>query len=190
MGIRSFLAFELPVEIKSEITSISGQLKKKGLPVRWVKPDNIHLTLAFLGSVEEDKIVDIADKITMQVKDCPQPEVRLNGIGVFPDLKRPRVIWVGLDGDIMILSILRNKLQNGLKGIGFKPEKRPFKPHLTLGRFKNSLVKDPKIKEAIAEHYHAKGDLYYLKELVLFKSDLRPKGPIYTKMNVWPLEKT
>ena len=187
MAIRSFLAFELPSEIREQIAKISRELQQSSLPVRWVKTENIHLTIIFLGSVSEDTIDDIKEKSGAVVERFSAIKIRLNGIGVFPNWRRPRVFWVGLDGEIESLSNLRNELQTELKALGFKPEKRPFRPHLTLGRFKSSLERDEELKWILDRFHDTNSNPHYLNELILFKSDLKPGGPVYTKMAAWPL---
>jgi 2'-5' RNA ligase len=188
MGIRSFLAFELPVEIREQIRVISKELKKTALPVRWVKVDNIHLTILFLGSVDEDTIGDIEEKVNVVVKGFSAFKTKLNAVGAFPHWKRPRVIWIGLNGDIGRLSNLRNKLLEELKVLGFMPEKRPFRPHLTLGRFKGPIDRGEDMKWILDRYRDINSDLYQLNELILYKSDLKPDGPVYTKMATWPLK--
>jgi 2'-5' RNA ligase len=187
MDIRSFLAFELPVEIREQIRVISKELKKTALPVRWVKVDNIHLTILFLGSVDEDTIGDIEEKVNVVVKGFSAFKTKLNAVGAFPHWKRPRVIWIGLNGDIGRLSNLRNKLLEELKVLGFMPEKRPFRPHLTLGRFKGPIDQGEDMKWILDRYRDINSDLYQLNELILYKSDLKPDGPVYTKMATWPL---
>ncbi len=187
MGIRSFLAFELPPEIREKIGEVSIELQKLTLPVRWVKVTNIHLTIIFLGYVDEDKIDDIKEKVNLVVKRFSIFKTRLNGIGVFPNWRKPRVIWIGLGEEIERLSTLREELQTGLKVLGFKPEKRPFAPHLTIGRFKGLVDRDEELKSILDRYHDLSGDLQYLNELVLFKSDLKPDGPVYTKMATWQL---
>ncbi len=187
MGIRSFLAFELPPEIREKIGEVSIELQKLTLPVRWVKVTNIHLTIIFLGYVDEDKIDDIKEKVNLVVQRFSIFKTRLNGIGVFPNWRKPRVIWIGLGEEIERLSNLREELQTELKVLGFKPEKRPFAPHLTIGRFKGLVDRDEELKSILDRYHDLSGDLQYLNELVLFKSDLKPDGPVYTKMATWQL---
>ena len=187
MGIRSFLAFELPVEIRENIRAVSKELRKIALPVRWVKVDNIHLTILFLGSVDEDTIGDIKEKVNVAVKGFSSVKTKLGSIGAFPHWRKPRVIWIGLNGDIERLSHLRDDLQEKLNVIGFMPEKRPFRPHLTLGRFKGPINRDEDIQWICDRYRDINSDLYQLNELILYRSDLKPDGPVYTKMATWPL---
>jgi 2'-5' RNA ligase len=143
--------------------------------------------MIFLGYVDEDKIDDIKEKVNLVVQRFSIFQTRLNDIGVFPNWRKPRVIWIGLGGEIERLSTLREELQTGLKVLGFKPEKRPFAPHLTIGRFKGLLDRDEELKSILDRYHDLSGDLQYLNELVLFKSDLKPDGPVYTKMATWQL---
>jgi len=187
MGIRSFLAFELPPEIREKIGAVSKELQKTRMPVRWVKVENIHLTMIFLGSVNEDAIDEIKENVQPVVKRFSTLRTMLNGVGVFPHWRKPRVIWVGLNGEIEALSNLRDQLQAELKMLGLREEKRPFRPHLTIGRFKGRVDRDEELKSILDRYHDITSDLYYLKELILFKSDLRPDGAVYTRMATWPL---
>ena len=188
MGIRSFLAFELPLQIKERVGEVSRELQKSPLPVRWVKVENIHLTIVFLGPVPEETIAGIKQKTGSIAERFSAFRIRLSSVGVFPNWRRPRVFWFGLAGEIGGLSELRDELQAVLEELGFKPEKRPFRPHLTLGRFKGSVNRGEELKWILDKFHDISSDDGYLKELVLFKSDLRPAGPIYTKMAAWPLK--
>jgi 2'-5' RNA ligase len=188
MGIRSFLAFELPPEIREQIRAISTELRKTALPVRWVKVENIHLTILFLGSVDEDMIGAIQEKVNVVIHGFSPCGTKLDTVGAFPHWRRPRVIWIGLNGDIERLSDLRNDLQEELKPLGFVPEKRPFQPHLTLGRVKKSLGRDDDITWIYERYRDIDSKLCLLNELILYKSELRPDGPVYTKMATWPLK--
>jgi len=187
MGIRSFLAFELPPEIREKIGAVSRELQKTRMPVRWVKVENIHLTLIFLGSVNEDAIDEIKEKVHLVVNRFSTIRTRLNGVGVFPHWRKPRVIWVGLNGEIETLSNLRDQLQSELKVLGLREEKRPFRPHLTIGRFKDRVDRDEELKSILDRHHDITSNLHHLNELILFKSDLKPDGPVYTRMATWPL---
>ncbi len=187
MGIRSFLAFELPPEIREKIGAVSRELQKTRIPVRWVKVENIHLTMIFLGSVNEDAIDEIKEKVHLVVNRFSTIRTRLNGVGVFPHWRKPRVIWVGLNGEIETLSNLRDQLQSELKVLGLREEKRPFRPHLTIGRFKGRVDRDEELKSILDRHHDIASNLHHLNELILFKSDLKPDGPVYTRMATWPL---
>ena len=187
MGIRSFLAFELPPEIREQIEEISRELRQSRLPARWVRVENIHLTIVFLGSIEANVVEDLKETVGSVVRGFTGVAVKLSGVGVFPNVRKPRVLWIGLDGDREGLSRLRDELQQALTVFGLREEKRPFQAHLTLGRFKDRLDDDEELKRVLERYHDIASELHSLHELVLFKSDLKPSGPVYTKMASWPL---
>jgi 2'-5' RNA ligase len=188
MGIRSFLAFELPPKIREQIGELSRELRKSRLPARWVQEGNIHLTIVFLGSVEENVVKDLKETVGSVVRGFAVFPVKLSGVGVFPNWRKPRVFWIGLDGDMEGLSRLRDELQEALAVFGLREEKRPFRAHLTLGRFKDQPDDDEELKQILGRYHDITSEPCSLDELVLFKSDLKPSGPVYTKMASWPLK--
>ncbi len=187
MGIRSFLAFELPGDIKSEVARISANGQKSGLDAGWVKPANIHLTMLFLGDMAERDMPAIISSIDNGLKGTPPIEISLSGMGLFPDIKRPRVMWLGLNGDKERLSALRDRLQSPLELFGVEQEKRPFTPHLTLARFRRPVKDGTLLKGLIDKYSDITGPQGRLDELVLFKSELRQGGSVYTRIHAWPL---
>jgi RNA 2',3'-cyclic 3'-phosphodiesterase len=187
MGIRLFLAFELPPEIREQIGEISRELRKSRLPARWVREENIHLTIVFLGSVQENVVEDLKETVGSVARGFTGFSVTLGSTGVFPGLRRPRVFWIGLRGDIERLSRLRDELQKVLRVFGIQEETRPFRAHLTLGRFKDRFNNEEELARIIDRYCDISSTSYSLDELVLFRSDLKPSGPMYTKMASWPL---
>lgn len=187
MAIRSFLAFDLPQGIKEEVTRISGGVKKSGLNASWVKPGNIHLTVVFMGDVNEKDIPGIIASIDNVAVQYEPFNISLGGMGLFPDIRRPRVIWLGLDGEIEKLASLRDDLQKSLESFGVEQEKRTFKPHLTLGRFRRSTREKSHLKKILEESGRITGPTGRLDELILFKSELRPGGSVYERLHSWAL---
>jgi RNA 2',3'-cyclic 3'-phosphodiesterase len=187
MTIRSFLAFELPPEIKDQVRRISEELKKSKLDVRWVKPENIHLTIVFLGDVHEGDVSAIGREVEKVCSGFHPFDFRLKGLGVFPDRRRPRIFWVGFDGELERVASFKDTLCERLISFNIKEEKRQFKPHLTLGRFRNPGRADAKLDEILAKHEGFSSPAFNVKELILFKSDLKPQGPIYAKLEAWEL---
>jgi 2'-5' RNA ligase len=187
MEIRSFLAFELPEEIKSIVSRVSGEMKKSPLDVRWVNVDNIHLTVIFIGNISEDRLADM-DRVVRDVCHNYGPfDISLNGAGVFSSRRNPRVLWIGLAGDIERMSHFRNTLQKNLKPFGIKAENRRFNPHLTLGRFRKGAKSGIHLDEILLRYRTLDSPVRSIGKLVLFKSDLKPGGAVYTKLNAWPL---
>ncbi|MGD8229934.1 MAG: RNA 2',3'-cyclic phosphodiesterase [Desulfobacteraceae bacterium] len=187
MKIRSFLAFELPLEIKKTVARISGELRQSSLNARWVKVDNIHLTVVFMGNIETEDIPAIARGVEEVCQTFGPFDLCLKGIGCFPNRRNPRVLWLGLDGDLEPMSEFRDALQAHLTGFGIKEEKRKFKPHLTLGRFRKPKRIDSKEDQLLSKYEDLSSSVCALKELILFKSDLKPTGAVYTKVEAWPL---
>jgi 2'-5' RNA ligase len=187
MEIRSFLAFELPVDIKKTVKRVTGEIRDSGLDARWVKAENIHLTIVFLGNVKTEEIDSIGEKVRNVCPEYGSFDIALKGVGCFPNMRRPRVLWLGLDGDIERMSHFRDDLQRALKAFGIKEEKRPFKPHLTLGRFRSTRKMGSKLEELLSKYAALESPVESLNELYLFKSDLKPGGAVYTKLRSWPL---
>jgi RNA 2',3'-cyclic 3'-phosphodiesterase len=187
MSVRSFLAFELPPEIKEQVKRVSDQLKKTDLDVRWVKVENIHLTIVFLGDVREGDMPAIGREVEQVCCGFHPFEIRLQGVGVFPDRRRPRVLWLGYNGEIERMISLKEALHDRLLPFGIKEENRQFKPHLTLARFRNPGRSSHGLDEIIEKHKDVSSPAFKAGELVLFKSDLKPQGPVYTKLDSWPL---
>ncbi|MBN1626786.1 MAG: RNA 2',3'-cyclic phosphodiesterase [Deltaproteobacteria bacterium] len=187
MSIRAFLAFELPPEIREKVRQVSEELKGLKMDVRWVRPENIHLTVVFLGNVREGDISAMAREIEHVSCGFHPFELCLKGIGVFPESRRPRVLWVGYEGDIERMAVLREVLYERLMPFEIKDEKRQFRPHLTLGRFRNPGRRSTLPDDVIKQYEGLSSASFKASELVLFKSELRPQGPEYSKIDSWPM---
>ena len=190
MEIRSFLAFELPPDIKKIIREVSRAGKELPLDLRWVKSDNIHLTVVFMGNVSEDNIQAMGETVKKACAGVEPFDVNAGPLGFFGGRRHPRVLWMGLGGDVHPMGRFRDRLQKKLKPFGVKTERRPFKPHLTLGRFKKDAHPWPHLDHLILKFRDLRGQTCSLRELVLFKSDLKPGGAIYTKLDAWALQES
>ncbi len=187
MEVRSFLAFELPENIKEIISRVSGEMKKSPLNIRWVKTGNIHLTVIFIGDILTDILDDMESHVSEVCSNYGPFKIAVNGTGVFSNRRNPRVLWVGLDGEIDRMSDFKKTLQKRLKPFGIKEEKRRFNPHLTLGRFRKGAKSDVHLDDLLLTYKSLMSQECMLSELVLFKSDLKPSGAVYTKLNTWSL---
>jgi len=179
--IRSFLAIELPKPILRKIEEVQGDLRLTHADVRWVNPEKIHLTLKFFGNIEESRIDSIFKSIEEPIRNTFPFSIKVRGVGAFPQMKNPRVIWMGLVNGREVLISLQKQIEAQLEKIGFQPEDRSFHPHLTLGRMKSSRGKDELVERMEKHKEEEFGDLP-VEKVVLFKSDLRPSGPIYTPL--------
>jgi 2'-5' RNA ligase len=185
-SIRAFLAIDPPQEIFNEIIKIQERLRKTlQKDIRWVKPEGIHLTLKFFGYIYDSDIANISDVVKNSVANMKALLLNVRSIGAFPSVNRPRVLWLGIDGDTDALINLQVKIDAGLESYGFKKEDRPFRPHLTLAR-----IKEPKGLVGLAETVKKNEDYiagsFTAGGLTLFKSDLKPTGAIYTKLDYFP----
>lgn len=187
MEIRSFLAFEQPPEIQMILTRVSGELRGSRLDVRWVNPENIHLTIVFLGNIQSEDVEAMADLLQKLCLTIGPFQISLKGTGCFPNSRRPRVLWIGLEGDLERMGRFRDSLQEALQSFGVPKEERAFRPHLTLGRFRSVDRADRELDAVLGRYRDLSGPVCWLKELILFKSELRPGGSVYTRLKSWPL---
>jgi RNA 2',3'-cyclic 3'-phosphodiesterase len=179
--IRAFVAVPIPESTMIRIFDIQERLKSYRLPVRWVKPENVHLTLKFCGEISLSTINDIAKVLEETVQEHSPLMFFLKGLGVFPNIKKPRILWIGISGDIKPLSEIQANLETNLEKKGFAKENRPFKSHLTLGRIKGNI--DPEnLFDILRSFSDFTSEPFEAKELVLYKSELNPSGALYTKL--------
>jgi len=183
--IRTFFAIDLPDSFRDEIRNVQDRLKRVGADVRWVRPESVHLTLKFLGDIEEEMVKPLAGAAAPVAAGSPAISLALAGTGVFPGPGRPRVCWLGLTGDMDRLVLLRDKIEHAMAPFGFEIEKRAFKPHLTLGRFRGQKAKNELLSEL--ERISPNQLAFQAEEVVFFKSDLKPTGAVYTPLRKLPL---
>jgi 2'-5' RNA ligase len=180
-SIRTFIAVRLPETVLAAIEEVREQLAAYGFNVRWVTTGNIHLTLKFLGEVLEDELDGIAAVLIEAVHGFAPLQLAASGVGVFPDIKRARVIWVGITGQLSEFAALQRSIEDRLAMIGYPQEKRPFSGHLTLGRVKGSIAAS-RLTTAIGAFRDFTSETFEVDRVVLFKSDLRPTGALYTEL--------
>ena len=184
--IRSFIAFELPEEVKTGLKQIQDRLKSGDPSIaKWVDPQSIHLTLKFLGYVDSNKVTDIVQAMRNAVVTVSCFELKINGLGCFPSPARVQTIWVGLIGDLQKLQVLQNNLETYVAPLGFPTEKRTFTPHLTLARVRESAM--PIQRQALGGLIGTtKIELNLpieVNHISLMKSRLTPSGAIYTRLD-------
>jgi 2'-5' RNA ligase len=184
--IRSFIAIDLPQKTRENLAAIQDQLRQSQAGVRWVKPGSIHLTLKFLGNILPEQVDEIAAAVAQLVRDEPPITLCAAGLGAFPSPRKPRVIWVGLRGEVDRLANIQAGLEKALEPLGFAREARGFRPHLTIGRVKDRRRLQSLI-EAMSTLELPEFNSFDGNEIILYKSDLRPTGAIYTKLHRMPL---
>ncbi len=185
--IRTFVACELPREIRSEIGRIQENLKHRQLRLKWVRSENLHLTLKFLGDIPVESIEPIAAAVGEAVRSYAPMSLSARGIGVFPGIRRPRVLWIGIGGEFPLLARLQASVADGLAEVGFPVDKRPYKGHLTIGRVK-AAVDSRRLTEALAEFSDFETAPFRVDEVVVFRSQLKPDGPVYTRLRTVKLD--
>jgi 2'-5' RNA ligase len=191
--MRVFIAVELPPKTKECLNRIQKQLRATGADVKWVEPANIHLTLKFLGEIEDATLDNVRRILDGVAADKAIFYARLSCIGAFPKISYPRVIWTGIDkGDTEIKSIAK-ELDERLAAIGIPAQDREFSSHITIGRLRSGLNKIRLIREleTLKENPWQENDEleFRVSALTLFKSTLTPKGPVYEALKEASLKK-
>ena len=181
-NIRAFLAIDPPENILQAMSRLQEKLKREiSGRISWTKPQGQHLTLKFFGDISSEDVKNICSAVQNRVASGQSFNLKIEKLGVFPDARRPRVLWCGVTGDTEKLSIFQKQLDSDFAGIGFPAEDRPFHAHLTLGRIKDSRGLTG-INEALIKYSAFAAEEFNCTELILFQSRLTPQGAIYTKL--------
>ncbi|HTY45327.1 MAG TPA: RNA 2',3'-cyclic phosphodiesterase [Patescibacteria group bacterium] len=176
--MRTFIAVSLPQGIKQQLGLLQEQLKRSAADVKWVQPHNIHVTLKFLGEIEEQKLGQITAMLQDTVKDKACFTASMSGLGAFPRMTAPRVIWSGINKGKEDLIRIAKELEEKSGILGVPPEDRPFTCHLTLGRVRSSANLHRLVK-ILTETAQQPDQEFPVTKLTLFKSTLAPTGPVY-----------
>jgi len=190
--IRSFIAIELPDELKSGLIQLEARLKLDKQPwVKWVNPDSIHLTLKFLGNIAVDRTGEITRAIEEAVQGISPFHLEVKELGVFPNLRRVQVAWVGISGEVDKLSQLQKRIETNLTPLGFAPESRAFTPHLTLARLRDqaSLDERQRFGQLIASTKFEAAYTIEVDAISLMRSQLTREGAIYSRISLVELRK-
>ena len=196
-SIRVFIALDLPPQAKEALNRTICALRQEiSNGVRWVDPSGIHLTLKFLGNIQPTLTEQVFEAMTQAAK-CNNPgsndsgafRLSLSQLGVFPDTRRPRVLWAGIQGDLAALAGLQVRVEEASDRIGFALEQRPYRPHLTLGRVREGVPPPAllQIGKAVSEAKLEPSSPWLCDSLHLIRSDRRPEGATYTSLGSVPL---
>ncbi len=187
MNLRCFIAVGIPGPIKKGIGGLIDILKKHNGEVKWIIPENLHLTLKFLGSTPEDLISGVKESLLAVVSSCVPFYIKIHSTGVFPNKQHPRVIWVGMEGP-EILAKLQDDIDDAMSRLGYKKEDRKFRPHLTIGRVRSQKGMINIINEL--ENFKDKDfGTIGVDNIKLMRSELKPKGAEYTCLQDFPFPK-
>lgn len=176
--IRTFIAVELPDTIKEQVESLENQLMKARANIKWIRPHNIHITLKFLGDIPSDRLELVSAGVREAVETIAPFQLALGRAGAFPNLDRPRVLWLDVEDVGNALIDLQSRVETALCARRFVREERPFSPHLTIGR-----VRSPKGSNgltALMKQIPFQTPEFHIDRVAIIKSELRPSGPIYT----------
>ncbi len=188
-SLRTFLAFPLAEIFLPEMTEVIESLKPRAEGIKWVLPKQVHITLHFFGETSPAQIQTIHETITPAIRRFSPIKVALEEIGFFPNAFRPRVIWIGISGDVEVLIQMQQDIEISLKSAGFAIEDRPFHAHATLGRIKHGgpkmqhMIKDIQTQKSLVPNTNLRS----LNHIVLFKSLLSPQGPYYEAVETFYL---
>ena len=181
--IRVFIAVELSSDIRKKLSALQAQLKKTLPPMNWVRPESIHLTLKFLGWVDSSRVSQLLSALEPIGDKQSKFSMEVQQLGVFPSIKRPRILWVGVTGQTHIIQQLVLEIEATLESLGFPPEEKPYHPHLTIARIKrdNALVGAALIENKVLEAEQSIG-LMTVDKFFLFQSDIDAFGATYTPL--------
>lgn len=184
--IRSFIAIALPPELLKTLRTLQWEARHAGVKARWVNPGQIHCTLKFLGDSAAKGLEKVAAILERHCAARAPFELTCQGLGVFPDLERPRVLWAGLEASATIFAELQQAIEEATAAIGYKSDGRPFHPHLTIGRMeagRGGAALTPFLQAFGRRRFGA----FPVTHIELIKSELTPKGPIYTQLQSFSL---
>ena len=189
--LRVFIGVQISENLEKPLSKLLKNFAKKHWPVKWEPVEKLHFTLVFLGRIKEENLAIVKEKVKVACEDFPAFTIKIKGLGCFPDYNQPRVIWLGLKGDLQSLAKLQKQLTSELKREGFKLTERSFVPHLTLGRIKQAKYRQ---KKEIGRQLKTRQDLkiadeWAVDKLVIFESKFSPEGSRYLEIESFELQK-
>jgi RNA 2',3'-cyclic 3'-phosphodiesterase len=185
--IRAFIAVAIDPGVVETIAAAMSGLRPHVAGVRWVAPGNFHLTLKFLGGIDEAVIEPIGSSLRAQLRLFRRFTINVKGLGVFPSPRRPRVLWVGLTGDGLVPLALG--VESALQPLGFTPESRKFTPHLTIGRWREALPTPASLKRELEKWQAHEFGKFTVESVKLMQSVLKPGGANYHDLITIPLSR-
>jgi len=190
--LRAFIAIEIPIGIRQTVCKVTSDLRNGvGALIRWVPMENMHLTLKFLGDVAPSNVDMLSQMLRAEADLFNCFELHLTGLGSFPNLKRPRVIYIGIQAPAA-LETLHRGIESASRRLGYESEERGFSPHLTIGRVKQNIApaEQQTIRRALEGTKIDSLGTARVDSLHLYKSDLQSTGSVYTKLYSAPLKKS
>jgi len=183
---RLFLAVELPADVRSRLVRVCEPLRRRVSDVKWVGEENLHVTLKFLGDTPDQQVSEVGARVAELAFEVPVLALNVGALGAFPSLRRPRILWASVTGDVERLAGLAGGLDRELAPLGFVPEERPFSPHVTVGRVKGS-GRVPSLEELAGRCSTGASLPFAASHVTLFWSQLARTGPTYVALARYPL---
>lgn len=188
--LRTFVAVELGPRVRTKAQKLIRRLTETGVEANWIPPEQMHLTLKFLGEILETEIVDVCRVVAAAVADADPFEITFRGAGAFPDLANPKTLWVGITEGTEELVDLQQRVEAALhRELRFPRERRQYTPHLTIGRVKRTAEAAEALAEVLTAAADFDGDLTVVDEVTTFASFLSKSGPTYEALAHAPLGK-
>ncbi len=183
--VRAFIAVDLPTDLQDRLAQVTSELQELmgDVPVRWVPAENMHLTLKFLGDVSSNNMDVLHDIIKGETSDRESMVISLGGLGAYPKPRRPRVIWVGVEAPGELIALQRG-IDKQTGRVGYARDRRPFAPHITLGRVsRNAVPKDVRIiGDILCTKKIGFLGVARVRAVHLYRSDLQPGGAVYSRL--------
>jgi 2'-5' RNA ligase len=180
--IRTFIAVGLDQNVRNRTVALQETLKKTDTEVKWVEPENLHVSLLFLGEVEDREVVEVCRIVSETAQHHASFLMSVEITGCFPNPRRPRVLWVGIGQGAQSLCAIHDALEIPLLDLGYRREERKYSPHITLGRVKSDRSTE-KLASTLAQHAGWKGGEFHVREILVMGSKLTPTGPEYTVLS-------
>jgi 2'-5' RNA ligase len=183
--LRAFIAIEIPEPILELISQQTSALRR-ACPyslVRWIPNQNIHLTLKFLGDSPSQKLEELAQQLVVEIQRHRQFSLTVKGIGVFPNNRRPRIVWIGIENQPALIEVFRS-IESTAAGVGYTPEERSFSPHLTIGRVRPRVTREElqKIGKTVTEMNIGPLGNVPVESIHIIRSELKQTGAVYTRL--------
>jgi 2'-5' RNA ligase len=184
--IRTFIGVDVGPAIRDRLVALQGTLGEAGPDVKWVEQANLHVTLLFLGEVEDRQVAKICTMVAETTANQESLRISVEGVGAFPTPRRPRILWAGIADGAEALVALHDDLEKPLSKLGYRREERRYKPHITLGRIRSAAPADG-LARALTQQATWKGGETLVRELHVMSSELTSRGPNYTVLSRAPL---
>lgn len=177
--VRAFIAIPIASGVSSRAAEIMRRLRECNAAVNWVPPQNLHLTLKFLGETPINESPEICEAVRRATEDAPPFDLAFHGLSAFPSVEKPRTVWLGVGDGETELCELAQRIDDELAKLGYARETRRFSPHLTIGRIRESIPSDHPLLDALVKHADFDANVMGVDEVVVYASFLDKKGPIY-----------